>query len=96
MSRTPGLVANSAQQGELGGREVDEVPGLGDLAGRNVDLDVAGHNERRLRGVARCWPAASERGVDPGQQLLDAERLGHVVVGTEVERPHLVGLRPPG
>ena len=39
--------------------------------------------------------AAAQGGAQPGQQLVHAERLGQVVVGAEVERGHLVGLRLP-
>ena len=35
---------------------------------------------------------AAERGAQAGQQLVHAERLGHVVVGPGVERRHLVAL----
>ena len=46
----------------------------------------------------RVWrgPAAAQQGGDAGQQLVDAERLGEVVVGAQVEGPHLVLLAPPG
>jgi hypothetical protein len=75
---------------------MDEAPRLRDLARRHVDLDVAGLHQRRRRRRQRRGPAAAKRGVDAGEELLDAEGLGHVVVGAEVERPHLVGLRASG
>ena len=34
----------------------------------------------------------SQRYADPGEQLVDPERLRHVIVRTEVERAHLVSL----
>src|SRR6266702_175600 len=40
-------------------------------------------------------PAAEQR-ADPGQELLERERLRHVVVGAEVEAGHLVGDAVPG
>ena len=41
-------------------------------------------------------PGAPARRPDPGEQLVDAERLGDVVVGAEVERLHLVVRPVPG
>ena len=44
----------------------------------------------RKTGLSPCLlqPVAL-RGTDAGQQLVDAERLGHVIVGAEIERLHL-------
>ena len=49
----------------------------------------SGGHDRFLLG--RRGPA--ERGPQPGQQLVHAERLGDVVVGAGIERRDLVGLR---
>ena len=40
-------------------------------------------NEEASAAVA---PLAPQRGADARQQLVDAERLGHVVVGAGIER----------
>jgi hypothetical protein len=37
---------------------------------------------------------ASQDGLDPGEQLLDAERLDHVIVGTQPQPPDAVVLGP--
>ena len=49
------------------------------------------------------WPTsagplgrAAQHGLDPGQQLLDAERLDHVIVGPVAQAAHPVGLFAPG
>ncbi len=44
--------------------------------------------------VARRRLVAARDGVDPGDQLAEAERLDHVVVGAELEADHLVDLLP--
>ena len=43
--------------------------------------------------VGRCRP--SQRGAQPGEELVHAERLRHVVVGARVERRDLVPLALP-
>ena len=55
-----------------------------DLAGLGVDLEVADpeHGRRHLAGTAR-------QRLDPGQQFLERERLGHVVVRAGPERRDL-------
>ncbi len=57
-----------------------------DLGGE-VDLDVAEPRRPAHLGGG----GAPGRRPQPGEQLVDAERLGHVVIGAEVERGHLVG-----
>ena len=75
--------------------DLDEVPlgrrepDLGAVAvhplGREVDGEVGGLDHRLLLGRR----GAAQRGAEPGQQLVHAERLGDVVVGAGVE-----GARP--
>ena len=59
-------------------------PAAPHLAGGGVELQVA-HPEQR---VADLLGAPAQR-LDPRQQLLEGERLGHVVVGAGAERLHL-------
>jgi hypothetical protein len=49
-----------------------------------------GPEHGRLRG-----PLIPEAQSNPGQQLLEPERLGHVVVGPGLEPPHGVGHAVP-
>ena len=70
----------------LGRRQVDLLAvaggaGVGDVEAQPVDLDDQ-------VGLLAARPARG--GADPRQQLLDRERLGDEVVGTEVERLDLV------
>src|SRR3984957_11823439 len=85
------------QQRELGRREVHLLAPQPHHLARQVDLDLADLDHRR-RGLDRPLgrPGPAERGQDAREQLLDAERLGHVVVGAHVERGHLVPLAAPG
>ena len=55
---------------------------------REVDREVGRRDDRLLLGGR----GAPQRGAQPGEQLVHAERLGHVVVGAGVERGDLVGL----
>jgi hypothetical protein len=54
---------------------------------------VAGLDHVRHRLVVL---AAPQHGPDPGDQLAVAERLGHVVVGADLQPDHLVDLRVAG
>ena len=97
VSELPLVGGQLAQQGELGRGEMDGLAGPGDLLARQVDAQVAdGDHGRRCLGRCPTRPGPAQRGGDPGQQLLDAERLGHVVVGADVEGGHLVALASPG
>ena len=52
--------------------------GKADLAAHQVDRAAGDGNPRDVAGPLG---AAAEHGLDPRQQLLDAERLDHVIVG---------------
>ena len=62
-----------------------------DLATWSVDLEVAVDEDPWVwRG---CLARATEHGTDAQHEFTRAERLGHVVVGTEFETNHAVGFR---
>ena len=67
------------------------APTLRDRTGTEVDHDVGALHHPI--GRDRLLAAAQHR-TNAGQQLVGAERLGEVVVGTHVQGPHLVALRP--
>ena len=81
------------QQAELERRQRD----LGAVDGHASLREV--HGQKRVRvGLASLGPASgpAEHGLDPGEQLLPAERLGDVVVGARLEAAHLLQLGRPG
>ena len=84
------------EQGELGRGQVHRLPVEPDLLQGQVDDDVADRDDRGclIGGHGRAGPA--QRRGDPGQQLLDAERLGHVVIRPHVQGGHLVPLAAAG
>ena len=76
--------------------------GQGDLAGRQVDLTIAHPRPPRAQVEAEATVAqragrrarirvAAQPQPNPGQQLLEAERFRHVVVGTALEAGDGVG-----
>jgi hypothetical protein len=71
---------NSSSSEKLGPRQLDQLTAAHDLAGARVELEV-GKAQRLARAVGR---AAQER-AQPGEKLLERERLRHVVVGAGVE-----------
>ena len=85
------LVADQvAEQLELTGGELHRAALEDDLVAGRVDgeaAQVSGARDRIRVGVG----AAQDR-LDPGDQLAGRERLGHVVVGAELEAEDLVGL----
>src|SRR5581483_6167378 len=70
-----------AQQRELGRGQVDRLAAAADLLAGQVDGDITDPDHRRGLLLRRRGAGAPERSGDPGEQFLDAERLGHVVVG---------------
>ncbi|BCB81738.1 hypothetical protein Pflav_081480 [Phytohabitans flavus] len=88
-----GVEHQVAQQLELGGRELDALAGPVDLVGLLVQLQV-GEGQAGRRLVA--GRGAAEDGADAGGELLQAERLGDVVVAAEREATDLVVRGIPG
>jgi len=79
---------------ELGRGEVHVLARLADVAPVDVDLDRAESQRCRRSTVGGAIDSAEQR-VHPGRQLPGAERLGKVVVRTDGEPDHQVGLRVP-
>src|SRR5215470_15746291 len=81
-----GMPHEHLKQVPLGGRQPDVLPTPDDALGRQVDRQVP----ERHAWLARLRQAAAGCRAHPGQQLVHAERLGHVIVRAGVERLDLV------
>ena len=79
------------EQSELLRRQPDLLVAAHDAMAIVIDLDVSDPHWTMFRRRVDC--ASPQGRAQARQQLLGAERLGHVVVGAEIERLHLVGLR---
>ena len=79
------------QQVELHRRQRDRAAVADDGAAIGVHLHVAEPVQARRRR-----PRAPQERLDARQQLEDAERLRHVVIGAEPQAAHLVGFLGPG
>src|SRR2546426_8100876 len=84
-----GVADQIPEQIELARREVDALSGAVRLVGAEVDLDVA---DAAGLDAGRPPARAPQDGAYPREQLGDAERLGDVVVGAELEAEHFFGL----
>jgi hypothetical protein len=78
-----GVAAEHLGQGELAGRQVDGAVGDVGSAGAQVEGELAHPEHGRLR----C-PVAAAAQPHPGQDLLERERLGDVVVGAALQAGH--------
>ena len=74
----------------LGRRQVDVSPPGRQPPSLHVELQIAEADNRIGAGVGRA--ACRSATPDPRQQLVDTERLGQIIVSTEVERDNLVTL----
>src|SRR5687767_4229188 len=77
----------SLQQPEFQRRQRHRFAATPDFGSIEIDVGVA-NPDRRRRGVGL---AAPQQRRNPGAQLANAERLGHVVVGAGLEAQHLLG-----
>ena len=84
-----GVACEEGEDVELGRRQGDLLARPADAAAGDVDLEVAGRDDRRRRRERRRPP---QQRADAGEQLAGGERLGEVVVGALVQRRDLVGL----
>src|SRR5918999_351758 len=73
------------EDGELLGRQVDRAAVALDGVSGGVELEVAG-----AQGGREWRVRAAGQGVEAGDELVEGERLGHVVVGAEREAVHEV------
>src|SRR5699024_11724669 len=73
---------------ELGGGEVDEDAGAADLVGVVVELEVARHDDGVLLVLEAA--GAAEDGADAGDDLFEAEGLGHIVIAADGQTGDLV------
>src|SRR5256886_12953118 len=84
----PGGADQGGQKLELLRRELDLPTLHPHLEAIAVDLQIAGLEARLLLlGVGR--PTAPKNRADPGDQLAGRERLGHVIVGADLEAEDL-------
>ena len=82
------------EQVVFGRGEVDHLLAERHLAALEVQHEVAASNAPIGAGAgARDVP---ERDADPREELVDPERLRHVVVRTQIEGVHFVVLATPG
>jgi hypothetical protein len=81
-----GVAQEHLEHRELAGAELDGPVVDRRAARAQVERDVAGAQHRLLRGAL-----AAQAHPDPREELLEAERLGDVVVGAVVQARDLVG-----
>ena len=93
--RLAGLGYHVTEERPLGGGQVHENPLARDLPAEEVDRDRAVLDHRLVADALELGGATQVR-TYPGQQLVAAEGLGHVVVGTGIEQAHLLVLRVTG
>src|SRR5262245_6564942 len=82
-----GILGEDSEELVLRSGERDRLPGKRDGVFVEVDPELS-DLEHRFAGRRR----SAQSGPKPGQQLVDAERLGHVVVGARVECCHLLAV----
>src|SRR5262245_12038705 len=81
------------QDVEFSRRDFDRRPGLRHFELFEIDRD---HAEMELFGrFALAMSAAQER-LDPGHQFHEAERLGHIIIGADLQPDHFVDLLAAG
>ena len=85
-----GVEHQVAQQLELGGGQVDGLPGADAPRGESSSSSRSAYRST-LRVVVETRPGAAQDRADPGDDLLQAERLGDVVVAADGQALDLVG-----
>src|SRR5688500_18864218 len=71
------------EQLEFADGQLDRFVAAGDLAGEQIDLEIADRESGRVRD-----PAAAHQRADACHQLRERKRLDEIVVGTAVEAGH--------
>ena len=84
MKACPGRRVTLEQESELGGREVQVPAVLPGSEALGIDLEVADHDPVAA-AIGRGTP---QRRTNARDELRQLERLGHVVVGAELEADH--------
>ena len=87
-----GVAQQVFEQRELPRAELDRLRAALDLAGQEIERQVAGRQTRRFRGAGR---APDER-LHAGEQLGEGERLGQVVVAAGLEAADAIVDGAPG
>ena len=82
------------EQGELGPGEADRPLAAVDLTGGRIQGEVGEGHDRRLGGLVRA--GAAEQSPQPGQQFLQREWLGQIVVGAGIKPGDAFGHRVAG
>ena len=90
MTSRPALLQQDAQDLELARRQVDALAGDADLVPRGIELERS--DDDPAGPVGGRAGRMSERDPEPRIELVDAERLGDVVVGAALERLDLLAL----
>src|SRR5699024_4313460 len=83
-----GIEHEVAQQGELGGGELDELTPTANLVGVVIEAQVS-HAQDGILAAAPARPA--QHRADAGDDLVEAEGFGDVVVAAHREPGDLVG-----
>ena len=96
MKTWPGWLDQEREQLERLGLDRDHPAVAQDPVTGQVDLDVAEVDRGRWLALGHAALRPPEQGPDPGDELTQAERLRHVVVGAELEADDLVDLRVLG
>ena len=81
-----------AQDLEFGGRQADPPVATLDAPPLEVDEQVAMADDPPADGVGQFAVRPPQERLDPAHQLAQPERLGQVVIGTQLEADHLVDL----
>src|SRR5581483_1707980 len=84
-----GMPGEIFQETEFRGGGGDEIATDGERHGTVVDDNVAGGDDGRRQGTLE----AAEHSLDAGDELARAERLGDVIVRTEIEAGDFIGFR---
>ncbi len=79
-----GMIEEQLEEVEFEGSEGDAGGGAADFAGAGIEFDIA-DAEQEGRGRRMDAAMAAEDGADACGELAGVERLGHVIVGAELE-----------
>ena len=92
MKTWPGWRMRNASSSNAFGLIGDDLAVAQQAMAAEIGLDRPEIDDRRRPSTATAWSDRRKQRADPGGQLAQAERLGHVVVGAELEPDDLVEL----